>query len=315
MGKIIVLGTGGTIAGTAASAGDSLGYRSAQLGVGDLLKAIPGIEQALAGHALAFEQVAQVDSKDMDFVLWQHLLERVAFWCDQPDVQAVVITHGTDTAEETAWFLSRTLATGKPVVLTCAMRPATALAPDGPQNLLDAISVAVHPEAAGVLLVCAGRIHTARDVQKIHTSRVDAFDSGDAGPLGFVEHGRLRLPRGWPLAPARADRVLMTTVLQARHWPWVAVICSHAGADARVVTSLQAAGVQGIVVAGTGNGTVHQALEGALLKARSAGVAVVRASRCAHGQVWSADDAPLPDSAGLSAVKARIDVFLQLLQR
>jgi L-asparaginase len=107
----------------------------------------------------------------------------------------------------------------------------------------------------------------------------------------------------------------MTTVLQARHWPWVAVICSHAGADARVVTSLQAAGVQGIVVAGTGNGTVHQALEGALLKARSAGVAVVRASRCAHGQVWSADDAPLPDSAGLSAVKARIDVFLQLLQR
>jgi L-asparaginase len=280
-----------------------------------LLQALPGIERVLAGHVLAFEQVAQVDSKDMDFMLWQHLLARTAFWCDQPDVQGVVITHGTDTAEETAWFLSRTLATGKPVVLTCAMRPATALAPDGPQNLLDAISVAVQPDAAGVLLVCAGRIHTARDVQKIHTSRADAFDSGDAGPLGFVEHGRLRLPRGWPPAPARADRVLMTTVMQARHWPWVAVICSHAGADARVVSSLQAAGVQGIVVAGTGNGTVHQALEGALLKARAAGIAVVRASRCAQGQVWSADDATLPDSAGLSAVKARIELLLQRMQR
>ena len=315
MGKIIVLGTGGTIAGTAASAGDSLAYRSAQVGVDALLKAVPGIDQALAGHELVCEQVAQVDSKDMDFLLWQHLLERTAFWCDQADVVAVVITHGTDTAEETAWFLSRTLPTGKPVVLTCAMRPATALTPDGPQNLLDAITVAVQPEAAGVLLVCAGRIHAARDVQKVHTSRADAFESGDAGPLGFVEHGRLRLPRGWPQTPGRAQRVLIMAVLQARHWPWVAVIWSHAGADARSVSALQGAGVQGIVVAGTGNGTVHQALEAALLRARSAGVAVVRASRCEQGQVWSTDGAPLPDSAGLSAVKARIDLFLQLLQR
>ncbi len=108
----------------------------------------------------------------------------------------IVITHGTDTLEETAWLLPNVLDAAKPVVLTCAMRPATALVPDGPQNLLDAVSLAAEPTARGVLMVAAGVVHGAREVSKVHPLRLDAFESGDTGPLGWVEAGRVRWARG-----------------------------------------------------------------------------------------------------------------------
>src|SRR4051794_34617606 len=132
-GKIVVLGTGGTIAGRAASAQDNLGYRAAQVGVEDLLQGVP----AASGLQLHAEQVAQVDSKDMDFTVWRSLALRCEHWLAQADVAGIVVTHGTDTMEETAFFLQSVLATDKPVVLTGAMRPATSAAPDGPQNLAD----------------------------------------------------------------------------------------------------------------------------------------------------------------------------------
>ncbi|WP_372659818.1 asparaginase, partial [Hydrogenophaga sp.] len=134
--------------------GDNVGYVAGEVGVGDLLAAVP----ALAGEALDVEQVAQLDSKDMGFAVWQALAQRVAFHLDRPDVEAVVITHGTDTLEETAFFLQALLQPAKPVVLTCAMRPATALVPDGPQNLLDAVAVARWTGASGVVAVCAGQV-------------------------------------------------------------------------------------------------------------------------------------------------------------
>ena len=202
--KVVVLGTGGTIAGRAADARDNIGYAAAQLDVTTLLAEIPGLTTALAGHVLLTEQVAQLDSKDMSLAVWKMLAVRVAQHLAQPDVTGVVITHGTDTLEETAFFLHAVLPAAllahKPVVLTCAMRPASSLSPDGPQNVLDAVAVATARDACGVVVVCAGVIHGAVDVQKGHTYRLDAFNSGDVGALGYVEEGVLRLVRNWTLA-------------------------------------------------------------------------------------------------------------------
>ena len=304
-----MLGTGGTLAGTAASAQDNLGYRAGQLGIGELLARIPALQDV----ALQAEQVAQVDSKDMTFEIWRELAQRCSHWLAQPDVSGIVITHGTDTLEETAFFLQAVLAPVKPVVLTCAMRPATALVPDGPQNLLDAVSVAAHRDARGVTAVCAGTIHGARDVRKRHTYRLDAFGSGDAWPIGYVEEGRLRLLRAWPEPGGDAPAVLRK-FLAATHWPRVEIVTSHAGAGGSLVRALVKDGVAGIVVAATGNGTVHEALEEALLEAQGQGVAVRRASRCAQGRVMSQAGDRIPGADGLSPVKARIAVMLGLMR-
>ncbi len=303
--KIVILGTGGTIAGTAAARGDHVGYTAAQLGVADLVAGVP----ALADIPLVAEQVAQLDSKDMDHATWRALALRVAHWLAQPDVQGVVVTHGTDTLEETAWFLQQVLQPAKPVVLACAMRPATALVADGPQNLLDAVSVARHPGASGVVAVCAGAIHGAREVRKSHTYRLDAFDSGDGGPIGYVEQGGLRLLRGWP-RPLPAQAALLAR--DVREWPRVDIVFSHAGADARLVELLVADGTRGLIVAATGNGTVHTALEAALARAQQGGTRVLRATRCAQGRIIASADAGFADADDLSPVKARVSLMLSL---
>jgi L-asparaginase len=276
-----------------------------------LLREIP----ALAGQALSVEQVAQCDSKDMDHAIWQQLAQRVAHHLARPEVTGIVITHGTDTLEETAWFLQRVLAPSKPVVLTAAMRPATALHRDGPQNLLDAVTAArsSEPQLAGVLAVVAGAIHSAQAVSKRHPYRVDAFSSGEAGVLGWVEEGEVRLARPGlpfdevePLGLALIDRPVVD-------WPWVAVVTSHAGADATLVRALVGAGVRGIVVAGTGNGTVHQQLQTALHDAQIAGVRVWRCSRCVDGAVVGQPAGALASAGALSPVKARIALMLALM--
>ncbi len=311
--KIVILGTGGTIAGTASEVGDNLGYIAAQLGIEQLVAALPRQGDLPFTHVT--EQVAQVDSKDMDFGVWGQLASRVTHLLGQADVQGIVITHGTDTLEETAWFLQTLLNPDKPVVLTCAMRPATALAPDGPQNMVDAIAVARHVGARGVMVVCAGVIHGAQDVQKVHTYRLDAFSSGDAGPLGYVEEGRLRLLRAWPLVADQAARVPVNivTLADAASWPRVEIIMNHAGAGAAMVEALVKDGVNGLVVAGTGNGTLHHALEKALLEAQAKGVHIVRSTRCLAGRVIPRADDVLPDSQGLSPVKARVSLLLSLM--
>jgi L-asparaginase len=303
--KIVVLGTGGTIAGTAASAHDNVGYRAAQVGVAQLLEGIPSLQ----GLTITSEQVAQVDSKDMTLEIWRTLAQRCRYWLDQADVAGLVMTHGTDTLEETAFFLQSVLASAKPVVLTCAMRPATALAPDGPQNLVDAIAVAATQQAHGVIAVCAGVMHDARDISKVHHYRLDPFSSGDAGPLGYVEDGRIRLVRPWPSASAAADT--LGRIVRAAKWPRVEIVLSHAGAGGAIVEALRAQRVDGIVVAGTGNGTVHHELQQALLEAQSAGIRIVRTSRTAFGSVIAqGKDAIAPST--LSPVKARIELLLQL---
>ena len=314
-GKVVVLGTGGTIAGTAATAGDNIGYTAAQVGVAQLLDAIPALRQL--GFPVLTEQVAQVDSKDMDAGVWQALARRVAHWLADDDVRGIVITHGTDTLEETAFFLQAVLDPAKPVVLTCAMRPASALSPDGPQNVLDAVAVASAPGVRGVLAVCAGVVHGAFDVQKVHTYRLDAFGSGDAGPVAYVEEGQLRQLRAWPAGGLASqpspDIAAVVDSTPVADWPGVEIVMSHAGAGAGLVQAVVAQGVDGLVVATTGNGTVHHALEAALLAAAASGVRVLRATRCTSGQILATPGASLPNAGGLSPVKARVALLLTLL--
>ena len=311
--KIVVLGTGGTIAGTAAQAGDNIGYTAAQVGVGELLAAVPGLE-AVAGGPFAVEQVAQIDSKDMEHGVWRALAQRCAECLDDPAVRGIVITHGTDTIEETAWFLHSVLDARKPVVLTCAMRPATALAPDGPQNLLDAVAVATTQGAQGVVVVAAGTIHGARRVQKVHPYRIDPFSSGDAGPLGWVEEGVARLVQAWPQSAGAKGVGALAAGPADAPWPWVELVVSHAGASGRAVDALVREGVRGLVVACTGNGTIHHALEAALLRAQAVGVRVVRSTRCSEGQLLPTAGDGLAAMPGLSPAKARVSLVLDLLR-
>lgn len=305
--KLVILGTGGTIAGKAAHASDNIGYTAAQVGIEQLLAAIPG----LAGSgSIISEQVSQIDSKDMRFDVWAQLAARVRHFLADDDVQGIVITHGTDTLEETAYFLQLACQPAKPVVLTCAMRPATALVPDGPQNVMDAVAVARHPEACGVVAVCAGTVHSAIDVQKVHPYKLDAFSSGDAGPIGYVEEGKLRLVRNWPIPQTGIAPLAIEKIAS---WPRVEIVMSYAGASAFMVQALVDQGVRGLVVAGTGNGTVHEELQAGLLHAQASGVRIVRSTRCPEGPILPLPGNPIADSQGRSPVKARIALMLDLL--
>ena len=321
--KLVFLGMGGTLAGTATSAGDNVGYTAAQVGVQDLLASVPGLKSVMGGFEAVSEQVCQIDSKDLAHTDWRALLGRVSHHLARPEVAGVVVTHGTDTLEETAYFLSCTvpaeLLRHKPVVLTCAMRPASSLTPDGPGNMADAAAVALCRQARGVMVVCAGKIHSAAHVQKVHPYRTDAFDSGEAGPVGLVEEGRVRLLWDWPEVTNSLCN-LDSAALQSDAWPRVELLLSHAGATGAVVRALlkpdsNEAPLRGIVLAGTGNGTIHKNMEAALLEAQAQGIRVVRVSRCAYGTVVGSsptDRSGAFASAGLSGVKARIALMLEI---
>jgi L-asparaginase len=282
--------------------------------VADLLAAVP----ALARFDLQAEQVAQVDSKDMTLAVLAQLTARAAHHLARPEVAGLVITHGTDTLEETAWLLHRVLQPAKPVVLTAAMRPANAIAADGPLNLHDAVAVAADAGSPpGVWLAFGSRVFHGAWVRKVHTWRLDAFEGGGQSDAGEVCEGRVRwfggaggiddgvAPslRAWPPLPTRDD-----------DWPWVEIVASHAGASGRAVDALVAAGVQGLVVAATGNGSWHESLRPALQRARQAGVALLRATRCAAGGIAGEDRDELVPSAGhLTPAQARVELALRLL--
>lgn len=334
--QLRILATGGTIAGQAASASDHVGYQAAVLPVQQLLDAVPALQQLPA--QLHAEQILQKDSKDLDAGDWLRIAQATAAALAQPQVQGVVLTHGTDTLEETAWFLHRCLpAVGKPVVLVSAMRPAGALGADGPQNLFDACVLALSAAQIGlvragagcqVLTVAAGRVFDALTVQKVQPYHVPAFSAGEAGPLAWVEQGQVRLARApcspgpgqdepWaegPWAPGHYQALLRAAAQTPP--PAVAWLSSHAGFDARQVQALVAAGFEGLLVAGTGNATLHHALHAALCEAqREAGVAVAVTSRCNAGAVVPGP-APTWPLLPLPPAKARLELQLQLwLQR
>lgn len=311
--RVVVLATGGTIAGSASTPASSTRYQAATVPVAVLLDAVPVLRDVARLEA---EQVAQVDSKDMSFALWQRLAERVRYWSAQRDVAGIVITHGTDTLEETAMFLHLTSESAVPVVMTAAMRPATSLSADGPLNLLDAIRVATHPDAVGkgVLVVLNQEIHAARDAIKAHTTSVQAFLSPGLGPIGFVQDTLVRFTR----APLRLP--VSPWPVPDGMWPWVEVVSSHAEPQRQVVDALVGAGVRGIVVAAAGNGSVHETLLHALTDAARAGVAVVRSTRTGAGNVPAPVQInPLAGvfaTAGdLNPFKARVVLLLALAAR
>ena len=325
--KIVILGTGGTIAGQADASTQGVGYRAGKITVQSLLQAVPDLPQLAAGRTgavLDAVQLAQIDSKDMDWNVWRILLQTVQKALADEDTQALVITHGTDTLEETAWLLQAALQPAKPVILTCAMRPATSLQADGPQNLRDAVAVAASG-VAGVWVVAAGQAHSAEQVLKVHPYRLDAFRSYESGPCAYIEEGRVR----WLAAePAKAAWPVpdIERLLNLNALPWVEVVQSGALQSAHAVQALLAAGVQGLVVAGTGNGTVHQEMHQALQQARSQGVAIWLTTRCLEGQVVAeqsalaadgafvikATDAQSLDLVHLPPSKARVALMLQL---
>jgi len=326
---VAVLATGGTIAGVAPDAATSAGYQAGVVGVEQLLAAVPALGGVAQVHA---EQIANVDSKDMTTALWLTLARRVNEVLAQPDVDGVVISHGTDTLEETAYWLHLTVRHAKPVVLVAAMRPSTALSADGPLNLLNAVTLAAHAGAAGkgVLVTLANRIHSARDVTKTSTYAIDAFQSPDVGQLGWVQDGRVEFQR----APLRAHTTASEfsggsaggcAVVSARDGdasertalPAVEIVLSYAGVTRTAIDALVAAGVRGLVVAGTGNGSLHATLQHALAEAVKRGVVVVRASRVGCGHVMR--DAAAPDTAlgfvsagSLNPYKARVLLMLAL---
>jgi L-asparaginase len=309
--RIAVLATGGTIAGSAGDASKTAGYKAGVVGVDKLLDAVPALGSVARIHA---EQIASIDSKDMSAALWATLSSRIDELLAQDDIDGVVVTHGTDTLEETAYLLHLTLKSAKPVVLTAAMRPSTALSADGPLNLLNAVTVAASRDAAakGVLVAVNNQIHSARDVTKTSTYAVDAFRSPETGVLGFVQDGRVEFQRMVVRPHTVASEFSVTG-----QWPMVEIVASYADASRVMVDALVAAGVRGIVVAGTGNGSMHATLTQALADAVSHGVAVVRASRVGTGHVMrngaANDDAIGSVSAGtLNPYKARVLLMLAL---
>jgi L-asparaginase len=285
-----------------------LAYQAAQLGIDALVSAAP----QLAGVPLETEQVTQLDSKDMTHAVWQTLAQRVLHHTLRDEVCGIVITHGTDTMEESAYLLHRVLAPKKPVVLTGAMRPATSRQADGPRNLTDAVALARERGAHGVLVAMAGVVHGAADVRKAHPHKLDAFSSGDVGPLARFEDGQLHRLRAWPSGDALGVAVLDD---DPAHWPSVEIITSHAGANATLIDALVRGGVRGIVIAGTGNGTVHHALEQALKGAAWSQVSVLRATRCGDGAILEADGAngTWPSAGALTPAKARVELLLRLM--
>ncbi len=307
--KIVILGTGGTIAGVACAEAAN-GYVAGAVSLADLI----GPTMKDSGLQLQLDEIAQIDSKDMSEAVLRTLALRTQHWLQSEEVGGVLITHGTDTLEESAYFLHAVVDACKPVIFVSAMRPATDPWPDGPRNIADALTVAQVPGARGVMSVAAGKIHSGRDVRKIHPTRIDAFGSGEAGCLGYVEDGRVRMVRPWPVAGIdHVQGVLEVLKSGGGGWPRVALLLSHAAVRADLPLLLAREGYAGLVVAGTGNAAIHKDLEQGLRSAEAMGMRIVATSRCAEGPAsiqgtWT-DDVITP----LAAPKARLALQLRLM--
>jgi len=310
---IAVLATGGTIAGAAAT-NVQAGYTSGQVGVEQLIAAVPEAKK-LAN--LRGEQISNIGSQDMNDEVWLKLANRVNALVTMPEVSGVVITHGTDTIEETAYFLNLVVKTSKPVVMTAAMRPSTALSADGPLNFFNAVAVAANKDASGrgVLVVVNDWIHGASSLTKTSTTAVQTFLSPLSGLIGTVAYGQAEFYRG-PVG--RHTTQSDFSVQGVKALPRVDIIMAHENMDGALIDAAVAAGAKGIVIAGVGNGNMTEAAVNALARHAKNGVVCVRASRVAVGRVGrnvelDDDKMGFVASLDLNPQKARVLLRLALL--
>lgn len=278
--NIVVLATGGTIAGAAASDVQA-GYTSGQVGVEQLLAAVP---QAKKLANLKGEQISNIGSQDMNDEVWLKLARRINELTAMKDVDGIVITHGTDTIEETGFFLNLVVKSRKPVVLTAAMRPSTALSADGPLNFYNAVAVAANKEAAGrgVLVVVNDWIHGASSLTKTSTTAVQTFLSPVRGLIGVVAYGDAEFYRG-PVGRNTMDSEFSLDGITTL--PRVDIVMAYENMDGGLIDCAGAGGAKGIVIAGVGNGNMTQVALDALAAQAKKGIVCVRSSRVATGRV------------------------------
>jgi L-asparaginase len=310
--RIALLATGGTIAGTAASS-TATGYTAATVGVAQLLGAVPELR---AVAQVSGEQVLQIASENIGDAEWLLLARRVNALLASADVDGVVVSHGTDTIEETAYFLNLVVRSAKPLVLVGAMRPSTAMSADGPSNLYNAVVLAASPEAAGkgALVALNNQINAARDVTKTNTSTPDAFKTPELGVLGYMHDNR---PVFYRQCTRRHTAASEFDVGALEALPQVEIVYGHANMNRIALDAFVAAGARGVIHAGVGDGSIAGRVMPALLDARRQGCVVVRASRVGQGivarnGVANDDQLDFVVADTLSPQKARILLMLAL---
>jgi L-asparaginase/glutamin-(asparagin-)ase len=311
--NVTILATGGTIAGSGATSTTTVGYTAATVGVDTLIKAVPELQKV--AH-VSGEQVFQIASENMGNAQWLTLAKRVNALLAKPDVDGIVITHGTDTIEETAYFLNLVVKSDKPVVVVGAMRPSTAISADGPINLYNAVITAGSKDAVGkgVLVVMNDQINAAREVTKTNTVTTDTFKSPELGMLGYVVDNR---PHFYRASTRKHTLATEFDVSKLDTLPQVDIAYSYANVGPTAVDALVAAGAKGIVHAGVGDGSLPTKVRPALSAAREKGVVIVRASRVGQGIVarnGEANDDQLDFVVAdtLNPQKARILLMLAL---
>jgi L-asparaginase len=312
--NVTILATGGTIAGAAAS-GTQAGYTSGAVTIDAMVDAVPGIKD-LAN--LNGEQIANVGSQDMSFDIMLKVAKRINELLATSNVDGVVVTHGTDTLEETAFFLNLTVKSDKPVVLVGSMRPSTAVSADGPLNLYNAVGVARDPKARGrgVLVLMNDWIHAAHSLTKTSTTAVQTFMSPLRGLVGASTYGTndfYTMPE-WKHTTASEFDVAQVTKL-----PRVDILYAYADMSPDLIDAAAANGAKGIVIAGVGNGNMNKAAVDAAARAAKKGVVVVRSTRVATGSVGrnveiNDDQLGFIASDELNPQKSRVLLSLALLK-
>jgi L-asparaginase len=310
--RIIILATGGTIAGAGTSA-DRAGYTAGKIPIDDLIGSIPTVKKVAN---ITGEQIASVGSQDMTVEIWKKLAIRANEIFKNNEADGIVVTHGTDTQEETAYFLDLALTSDKPVVLTGSMRPATAISADGPKNLYDAITIAANPKSKGrgVLVSFNEGIFDGRDVMKLSTTKTNAFGSPNTGPVGQAYDGRVEY---YATSTREVNPTKPVTLTADTKLPRVDIVYMYADAPADMLDMLISKKVDGIVIAGVGNGNFNKAYTDAVKRAVAAGIIVCRASRTPSGRVVLHDEINDDElgtivSDDLTPQKARILLMLGL---
>jgi len=311
--RIRILATGGTIAGSQGSK-DEYGYKAGTFKVEDLITAVPALKDIAD---ISGEQIVNIGSQDMNDQVWLKLAKRVNEVLKSKDTDAVVITHGTDTMEETAYFLNLVVKSDKPVVLVGSMRPATAVGADGPANLYEGVYVAADPKAAkrGVLVVMNDEIHSARDVEKMNTISLNTFASPERGPIGRVVYGRIVWGAGSP--EKRNTTHSEFAVDKLDKLPRVDILYAHANMSPDLIEAAVRSGAKGVVIAGVGDGNMTQEALAILEKLAKKGTLIIRSTRLATGPVLrnsevDDDKAGFVASGELNPGKARILAQLAL---